>query len=274
VAVLSYKVTNTNHQNNIVDVAYFGSATEFSRAFQIVIHNQGSTTAYYKLVSGSPDWTVSYPDNGQLGSVDAGSSTTKYFKLTRSSGVPSAPSSETVTLTLEAYSDSSYTNKVGETSFDLPFYYVNSSTETDVTKWDFDDGTAQGWSLTNLTVDNTYSIAGGGYSLKATSGTTATMTKTGVSVPNTNKVFLVFHYIFPDDYGDTEWTIKINDVTRYDIATIPQSVVNSLGYWDAWCQVGVDLTDFAGQTISIEISGFSNQVRYIDDVVLIGTNSL
>ena len=271
--VLTYKVTHPEYEKNIVDLAYFGSASEFSRLYRITIHNQGTSTTYYKLVSNDPNWSVTYPSNGELGSVSGGSKDSPVFKITRTAGLPSAPSTETVSLTLEAYSDSSYTNKVGEVSFSLPFYYIDSSSETEVQKWDFDDGTAQGWTLTNCEVSSDYSIVGGGYSIeRTTSSDYGTISITGVSVPSTNAAFLIFH-VLNRSSSDLTAYVKINGVQRYYVYSLPSDEV---GYQEKWTQFGVDLTDYVGQSISIEIgiSMYNTYGGYIDDVLVVGTNSL
>jgi len=281
-AVLTYKVTNAGYQVHVADVYYFQSSTEFDRLCKIQIQNQGSETTYYKIVSNSENWSVVYPTNGELGNVNAGSTQKFDFTIRRTAGIPSAPSSETVNLTVEAYSDSSYTNKVGELSFDLYFYYVNSSSETEVQKWDFDDNTTQGWTLDTFTLSENYSIGAGGSSLYiGATGTsnTGTASITGVSVPSTNKVYMFVHIYTTGDTGGTHnarVTIRVNGVDEYVAEFNP----DSLGLYDQWVQVGIDVTDYTGQTVSLEVEGFvyassgENIQMYVDDILIVGTNSL
>ena len=289
--VMKYVVTNEVYTKHIVDMNYFKNALSFDRYLQLIVHNQGSATTYYKLVSEDENWSVSTPTNGELGSVGAGSMKRITSVVTRSTGIPSAPSTETLNLKIEAYSDTAYSVKAGEASFDLAMYYVDSSSEASVLKWDFDDGTTQGWTLgSRFSLSDTYSLGGGGYSayISVTTGNnqnisyTDSMSISGVTLPATSKVFWFVHFLprsSPGSSGVEEMriTLKVNGIDKFSYFT---DIGDASVLKGKWSQIGIDISEHAGQTVGLEIEAYvhgddySWVKLYIDDIVIVGTDLL
>jgi len=258
VAVFSYKTEYEKHNTHIVDISRLSNETSLYHDLLLNIRNQSGTTLYYKVSASTSGWYVNYPTDGELGSINSGSARSFRAQIVRSS-IPSANTAETVTVAVEAYSDSGYTNKVGELSFDLTFVYIDSSAETEVQRWDFDDGTEQGWSITadsgSYYLSDTYSLSAGGYSVYFPSGSSPngiTLSRGSVSIPATNRVVLLFYTMIPSTSSFiSKILVKVNGETLYDFTSEGGSV-----------------------TIEIYIKLGSSSEVYIDEITIVGTDNV
>jgi len=110
-------------------------------------HNYDDVTLYFRIkAEGNPDWTFASPVN--LGALGSGSDARYNWDNMGQRPNPNAELEETITLTLEAYTDSEYTDLKWTYSRIVTIKFIKSddgSWTVDVLN-DFDDGTVQGWS--------------------------------------------------------------------------------------------------------------------------------
>lgn len=110
----------------------------------VKVYNYDSVTLYMKLSGTGTGWTFTAT---QLGSLAAGSNYTKNIDQFGSKAKPAAETSETVIITLNAYTDAGYSVLKWTYSKNIDLLLIKS----DDGSWtqdeldNFDDGTVQGW---------------------------------------------------------------------------------------------------------------------------------
>lgn len=262
----------------------------FNYKLSVNVKNQSTKTLYFKVSVDNANWQVADPSDGKLGSIGAASN--KWFVITLSRAKPSSDVTENVTLKFEAYTDDSYTTKVDEGSLDLTFIIGDFRNWDNVTVYDFEDGTSQGWTLGSYwSVSGSASVEAGGYSLQHYRQSTGTITSSisrDVTLPNNSQVVLNLlmaarQYAYSTSYNRLYYLkIKVNGNEVFVIENM-----ENMGYYlhpstdttitRDWVNIGADISEYAGQsvTIEIEISWYSNNLynklwMWIDDIIIAG----
>ena len=255
-------------KNGVIVIDRTRSADPINYTFALKIQNQGTTMVYYKLTETSGAWSITSPTDGKLGSVSSGSTATKTIGLQRA--LPTSDIVEPIDFTLEAYSDSEYSNLIESVSFSLTAILADIHSWPSYAKYDFDDGTEQGWTLSGgALVSNDKSITAGGYSIKMGGSGNYSMSRS-ITVPNTSRAVLVFYVNVHLGRLDT-LSIKVNDTKVFVGGNSYDFIPSSTTTWDI---IGVDLSDYAGQTVVLQISFEISNTIYIDDIIVAGTNAL
>lgn len=267
-------------KNNVIVIDRTRSVDPINHVLALSIQNQGTSKVYYKLAESSGSWSIALPSDGKLGSVDSG--TTGYFNVTLQRALPASDIIETIDFTLEAYSDSGYSNLIDSVDFSITVIIADIHNWPNYTKYDFDDGTTQGWTLGGyMSISNAKSIGAGGYAvyIKETSGfgKVTSMTKS-VTVPNNNRAVMVFYINYHNtDFGVNYVAVKVNGNTIYRAGASGNAILYPIGSnATRWDIIGVDLSDYAGQSVTIDIEigigGFGE--CFIDEIIFAGTNAL
>jgi hypothetical protein len=181
--------------------------------------NYDNVALYFQITGLAPNYTFGTVN---LGSVASGANAIQNLDHLASRPTPSASSltkgtmQETITLTLNAYTDAGYSNLKWTFNRTVTVYWINSADPSfTVNELDnFDDGTVDGWAAEGLEGVATISCAiatdyvlSAPYSLK----TTSTATPYGYvpaqisiykqfTTPNATKVFAVFDFRLGDLY--------------------------------------------------------------------------
>lgn len=274
---ISYSLAGLRNDTIVIDRTR--AADPINHTMILKIKNQGTSNIYYKITESSGSWGISSPTNGELGSVSAGSE--GYKKVTIQRALPTSDTVETIQFTLEAYSDSGYTNLIESTTFSLTAIIADVHSWPYYTKYGFDDGTTQGWTVSTFTVSSDVSITPGGYSLKCSKDGlwTGTLTRT-VTIPSTSRAVLLLYYttIVSSDKRIRSFEIKINGNTVYKCGDETNEYAYIYSSGTTWDFIGVDLSDYAGQSVTIDIVVYGGYTHaypiYIDDIIIAGTNAL
>lgn len=275
---------SVNGDKAVLDMNYLPDPFQYS--FRIDIQNQSTQDLYFKISTSSTDWSIVTPSNGELGVVAAGS--TESFMVTLQRAKPTADTTDTVPITIDAYTDSGYTNQVDTGSTNLTITIADLRNWANSTLYNFDDGTSQGWTLgSNWSVANDISVESGGYSLKmnptADSGAVSdTITLSSASIPSNAQVVISLMLAAKilataNNNGEVDMlTIKVGTDTVYQVP------LKELGYWTSdqsstltknWVYIGADITPYAGQTadITIQVDVTAGDVQvWIDDIIIAG----
>jgi len=209
-----------------------------------------------------PNWSISSPSGGALGSVSAGSSAN--FTVTISRANPNAETVDSGTMVVEAYTDSNYTNKVGSASLPVTITFENTEAWTNVLIDNFDDGTSQGWS--GGTVTSELSIEAGGYSYQTPEVAGALAEKSiskSVTLPTGSKARITFYFVLKNRnveaatrYAYLNYIKLLVDNTEVSrMGTVVSVGLGAAGiaYTSPWNKVTFDLTPYAGQTVTIAL---------------------
>jgi len=264
--------------------------------FFVWIKNTSDTPLYFKIVCDIPNWELTHtpdvPADGKIGAVNAGA--TKYVIGAIRRSKPAGETEDTGRIKVEAYPDSAYTGLIESHSHPTTIYIEDLESWSNVQKWDFDDGTAQGWTLDHMSISDEKSIATPGYSARfyetqsAWSGAPHPFyLERSITLPNTTKVRLSFYFAASCHAGEQCYCNYFDVLVNGEIL---QSLVKHGGYsWSGlwhghdadigWSKVGVDLSDYRGQTVTIRInvryyisclgsSGYGKM--FIDDIVVAG----
>lgn len=234
--------------------------------FGLLIRNQSSETFYFKLFNGLPNWDFGTElpgtDEQELGSLAGG--TSSWFLIDMVRALPVGEVIDSGNHILKAYLDADYLNEVASDILSMVASIEDLEAWDDVDISDFDDGTAQGWTLGGspvaaFTVSDVKSVEADGYSLRHayTSPSpgghwiSAHITKS-VYVPNRLKARMSFFYNWA--YGNYHLTttaelhVQVDGVDVYfeNRKISPTSVVN-------WQKYMVDLTSYKGETVDLKI---------------------
>lgn len=283
---ISYSTIAPKNGNIVIDRTRSADPIEYT--FWLQIHNQGTTTMYYKITTADPNWSITSPTNGELGAVDSGATVVKKIQIQRT--LPTSDTVETPQFTVEAYSDSGYTNLIESTNFSIEFVMADIHSFPSYTKYGFDDGTEQGWTLNStsgnvtVSISSDKSITAGGYCVKIESTdnnvyATITLSKSE-TLPANSRVAMVFFF---NMYYRGSYSVKSPKISyikvKVDGTVVFETSSMNLVTTTTWDMIGVDLSDYAGQTVTIEIEIYlysidDNDKVYIDDIILAGTDAL
>lgn len=262
--VVTEFVANLNADKIYMDLTYL--ADPILKKFWLTIQNQGLSTLYFKIINNIPNWTLDTPADGKLGSVATGVTTTFTSIITRAN--PGAETTDSGSLKIEAYTDSGYTNKIGDATLDVTVYIEDLENWTDVAKSDFDDGTAQGWTLDNLTISSDLSVEVSGYSASGSISRTNTKGITSktcsasksLTLPDRNKVrvafFMAFREVGNHSYA-REQVLNLDvrvDGKNLDIPFLIKEVSGSKTESLGWIKLTADLTSYKGQMLPLKIT--------------------
>lgn len=241
--------------------------------------NQSTNDVYIEveIQDTTGNWTFSDgTTKQQLGAVTGG--TTRVFTLNFKRPEPTTDvEDEVFNLIVRVYQDDTYTTLQYEYIWPVDVYIVdfkNNANWTVHKVWDFDDGTAQGWS--GGTVSSTFSIQAGGYSYKVGSASdgTKTMTQSGYQLPTASKIFLVGYFAL-DLYavgkyikdlkvlfgGQTVFQV-LGTLVRYD---------SGESRYQGWFQFGANLSDFSGSVgdLRIQLYALGYVYAYFDELMIV-----
>ena len=250
----------TVNVNDTVYIDRWGISTlaEFITALGLQVWNKSPREVYIKALIEDPNSNWTFDDNTttkQLGKVDGFNYENFYVNLKRA--VPSTDvEDEQFTLKIEFYKDNSYSQKVDTLSKTITVNIIDFRNTAGWTTQidDFDDCTAQGWSLSGFTVSSSASVNPNGCSLtftKTSSSGTAYIAKS-ISVPTgVQKATLVFYYGVAG-YGtykdESELRVYVNNTKVFSL--------RSDGKKGGWWQSSIDLTQYAGQNITVKIEEY------------------
>ncbi|RKX44965.1 MAG: hypothetical protein DRP27_05320 [Thermotogae bacterium] len=211
-----------------------------------------------------------------------GSGGDTYRVVTISRSKPTDEVTETGTITVEAYTDSEYTNKIDEATLNVTIEVVNIKTWT-VLGWTFDDGTSQGWTISGEISDER-SVITGGYSMRhhAYSGETTAYIEKTIALPSGTKCIGIV-YIKGRCWANryiawrvTKVVVKVNGNIIYEWkgASFYDTNGNVGSAEFPWRKIAFDLSQYTDQTITLRIEVTAetyycadgcNQVIYLDD---------
>jgi len=276
---------NLNANNIYID--YSNLPDPITHRFLLLVKNQYTSTLYFKITSYVSNWIITSPSDGKLGGISPASQSVFTITITRPK--PTTETTDTGYFKIEAFSDSGYTTKVGEATLDVTIYIEDLENWTDVTIFDFNDGTPQEWTLSSgVSVSSERSIEATGYSIKGSVfGADATQyIERTVTLPNRNKVRISFYKSCSlyntstsTQYGNyRELSIKVNNVPIFGI---PFKIVDvTLGsyatYSAGWWKFSADLSSYKGQTVTIRIewklyaSSVAGTNVFLDRIVIAG----
>jgi len=265
--------------NDVLYVDRWGisTLTTFNTNLNIQVWNQSPQPIYVKAVINDPNGNWKFDGDTtakQLG--EARGFDYANFKATLKRAVPSSDvEDEQFTITFEFYKDSSYSQKVDQISKTIKANIIDfhaSPANWTVSIDDFDDGTAQGWSG-DFSVSNVASVKSNGYSMYYyLSGTTATKLpyiSKSISVPSgVSKATLIFYYgahLFSGwngKYARLNYVrVYMNDTKIYEDHIDAKVDYDPTHKYVGWNQIGIDLTPYAGQDITIKIE-FEEKLDY------------
>lgn len=230
-------------------------ADPIKHQFNLLVKNQSNITVYFKLFETIGNWQfgTSLPgsDNVALGGISPGTESLALLDMVRSK--PAGEALDTGNFILKAYSDSGYTVEIASQTLAIQMRIEDLENWTDVTISDFDDGTAQGWSLSNLSVVSDKSVEAGGYSLRGTFQAWDSLTKT-LSIPNKNKVRIAFFFAMYHT-GYCTFALKplrvLVDGTEVFYVSQGFSIFSTT---KGWYKAVADLSAYKGLSKSVQIS--------------------
>ena len=277
---------NLNADKIYIDLTYLPDPVK--NKFWMSIKNQSLVGLYFKIICNIPNWSMDTPADGKLGSVAGGVTTVFTPIITRAK--PGAEATDSGNLTIEAYTDSGYTNKIGEDSLDVTTYIEDLENWTDVAKSDFDDGTAQGWTLNpafwSEDISDEYSVEVGGYSARLRQRSTSTWNlpawiEKSVALPDRNKVRVSWFWAYKGvtglngNIGAHSAQVLVDETIVFDTHTTPY--IWSGMVTRGWLKFTADLSAYKGQTVALKVlvynrkygDGNTSELRFYHDRVVI-----
>ena len=258
---------NLNADKILIDMTHLPDP--ITHRFWLRVQNQSLIPLYFKLLMSMPNWTMESPTNGEIGEVSPASTVNIPVDISRPK--PSSEVEDDGVLTLEAYTDDLYTDKIVERSINIKALIEDLENWTDVDITDFDDGTPQGWSLASgMSIANDLSIEAGGYSarLNEFTGSQAPNPRTayiekGITLPDRSKVRASWYLALRGRRTTStagfariqNVSVKIDGSKVFDI---PFTVVSfEPAYYDyryaGWFKFTADLSAYRGQTVALRI---------------------
>lgn len=247
----------------------------------LYIHNQGTDTLYFQVEIDDPARNWTFGDGTtikNLGSVAGASSKRIPMNLIRPA--PAEDVEEEINLIIRAYSDSGYTNLVYEYTWTIEVYIVdfdNSPNWVVLKRWDFDDGTAQGWTGNlnpNNYMSNEISVNPGGWSIKCSSSFKY-LESPEVTLPNASKILLLgyFTYRFTSTSGlgyVSEIHIKFGGT---EVLSMTGTVISaSSAVYVGWNQFATDITPLGGTSgrvrMEFDLINTSSYL-YVDNIAIV-----
>ena len=251
---------NLNADKICIDMTYLPDPVKHK--FWLTIKNQSLVSLYFKISQTITNWSLDTPADGKLGLVSGGYTVTFAPIISRSK--PGAEATDSGDLKIEAYTDAGYTNKVAEDTLAVTVYIEDLENWTDVAKSDFDDGTAQTWTLdpsAYMSISDDESVEVGGYSAKfyrAGVYDNLVSVSKSLSLPNRNKVrvsfFLAYRLVsssssYPSSVHDLSILADSDKVLDIPFEIEASCVTKAVG----WLKVTADLSAYKGQTKTVKL---------------------
>lgn len=193
------------------------------RRFSVEIGNSKDIPLYPTLVNSIENWAFNGSNTLNLATVAAHSSIKATQQIVRDKPVGTLISDGGY-MTVKLYTDAARTILFDECPFYSNIYVVSLPDFDSIQEWDFDDGTPQGWTLTDMSISDARKYGATGYSARGYCnvgarqhgahfwcGSLYKLSKS-VSVPNYSHVFgrfMLYMYAYAWHYSGT-------------------------GYWEAW----------------------------------------
>ena len=264
----------------------------------LIIENSCPFTLYFKIKVLDENWSIAGASEKQLGSIS--NMSWKFFIVDLQRPKPGSDVEETITLIVEAYIDSNYTVLFESQSLNVTMHLEYIENFPNVTIFDFNNGSYQGWSLSGCTsrgVTSERSFEAGGCSLfirYASSGSCEGDMYRTVSIGGSSKARLSFYFgvkLYTEGWystsqcyarlrrlrvlADDEEILKIGThATDWMVAYVggERSITKVFG----WFNVVADLSKFIGQTKTLHIKPYFynfgpcdfEDIAYFDHVVL------
>ena len=224
--------------------------------YRLNIVNNRNYTIYYKITTPQSDLVLS----NNTGSISSATTGTVMFKIYFP--IPSSPKDYIVNLNIGIYSDSSYNNMIDSGNFDLVVHFIDLNTVNVIGKWDFSDGTTQGWG--NAGVNGTafadpYSIA-----TSTSSSGFGYVTSPSVTLPSTGNIWFIFAHK-PSSSSTVRVYLSFGSTTIKDISNI------SIGS-DQWYVFAIKITQGLGTTNSFKITFYlstGGNYGLFDDIYIV-----
>lgn len=274
-----------------VDRYGISSLTDFTVRMYVSFRNQSLKTAYVRVVINDPNANWTFDDgttSKNLGSVPVFGTSAYFFTLKRP--VPETDTEESFNLVFEVYKDSNYTQLLGTSTKTVNVIIADFRNAGWLGEfYDFEDGTAQGWTLNLFSISQTASIEAGGYGLYYYfSGTCATRKPSvmkEITIPQGVSKAGVLLYYGAHIYSNWDSGYAYLNYVRFYVndELIAEDYVNKSinkgNLYAGWYQTSADLSDYIGQTITLkiefEIKLTATYKQYIklgaDDIMIIYT---
>mgnify|MGYP000565990474 CR=1 FL=1 len=230
-----------------------------------IVNNEGITLYFKAKLVNPPSGYSNYEKT--LGSVGAGASVMKAFSFDRSQPtLTNGELSETLTLRVEAYRDSGYTNLYDAVEKNFTINYLNREDPafTKIIHNNFDDGTKQGWlsgsggifpkaayNLNNVVSYHYYSPS---YALKNYESDKHQYKS--VDTSGYSKAFLIIH-LFRESGYDSLLGIKVGN----KVLLLPEE--SEVLPYNTWCKLVFPLPI---GSITIKLGATSS--TYVDDIIV------
>lgn len=244
-------------------------ADPINHSWSLKVKNQSNQTLYFKLFNAIPNWdfgtTLPGTDELVLGGIGAGSEINPIIDMVRE--VPVGETYDGGIFTLKAYTDPAYVIEIASADRYVTIDIQDIENWTDVEIFDFDDGTAQDWTLHDFVVWSDKSVEAGGYSLRCDHWGIAAdaYISRAIVIPNRNKCNLSLFCAIAGNYSNLRVHVDTEMVFQYH-ATIPTSAY--------WTKFSVNLSPYKGQTKTIKIvvraPEYSYQNFWWDRIVVAG----
>ena len=280
-------------RNLFIDRYGISTLSEFNTDLSVQFSNKSPQLIYIKAVLNDPNGNWTFDDgttSKNMGSIDAFGTTARYLTLKRA--VPSADvENETFTVTFEIYKDSGYTKKIDQIVKTITAYIVdfrnNSNWNVEVS--DFDDGTAQGWTLNLFSINDAASIKADGYAAyyQHVGSTKTPSLEKNISVPS-GIAGLIFYWgahlysAWNGSYARLYYVrVYVDGAKVYEDHVNTAVDYNPTHKYLGWFQVPIDLSPHAGKTVNvkIEFTVKTDRTSYewvriaVDDILLVSKSS-
>jgi len=233
------------------------------------IKNQSLVTLYFRVLVNIDGWTLTEPSDGHLGSVDSGKET--LFSIVMERSKPSSDLEESGTIEIQAFTDSGYTNYIGSQSFNVTVIFVDVEGMDEVTMFDFNDGTKQGWETDGRTdVYDGKAVEAGGYCLRhyrtqVQFDVEGYLSYAGLELPDRNRVYLSLYWTYwvYNEYCKLYYLrTKVNGDVVHELLFPPLIGPAST---DVWLKLGIDISQYRGQKVNlmIEFKNYAQALGYV-----------
>ncbi len=257
--------------NDVTDLA-----SNFSMNIPIGIANTSAIELWYKIsvVSAPADYTVS---SQELGSISASASNIFAFTLNRDMPtLTNGEFDETLDFKIEAFTDSGYSVPYGDIILSVPIHHFNhvDPSWSVIDHSDFDDGTKQGWEITNGVVDG--SLPHSGFSSTQYTGwfLSAPYSLSYASPFNQQHNLKTFN---TSAFSKARFVLHVRRATPYDpifpnelMISINNVLVKPAGVptpAEVWVRVAFNMP--IGASIPVKFAAYQGNPVYIDEIWVI-----
>ncbi len=248
-------------ENDIVIVKNWFNSTTPNINIKLSFANNTPSTLYYVV---SNDAGFSMQNN--TGSINSSTAITTYPIIQ----IPTNTNRTYFNLLIQFYTDSNHTNLLYTYQYPINLYIIDLTTANIVAKWDFTDGTAQGWTgqtdLGNDGFADPYHL----WFYATSSKNDYKFTSPSIALPRANKLFIIF--VYKDDLASPGHSLyfRLEDETGAVIKVFVNQDPFQSGGWKIYY---ADITNFAGFIKNFTVhgsgSGYYAWGAHLDDVYII-----